>query len=517
MTLQSLLLRLSELAAVSPVVLLLVKISIVLAVAWLVHFSLQRANARWRVFLWRAASLALLLLPFTGSLRSPVGLEWQTVPAALTTGGLEEALAFSPDAEGIGMEPDSPPSSEHSSSSAAELPHTIVRTPLGTTSAESGLSHVFDWSILLLSVWALGVTCGLLRLAFASSRIRSLVRASQAAPTWISSKAGCLVQQLSLPRVAVRECAHLNSPVILGIGKKTILLPNAVCCNEYRREMSHILLHELAHLRGRDLGWNLTMHITSALLWFHPCVWRIRYAHMVACEQIADIEAARTVGDTEAYQRTLARIALQAAGSPISGLAMARSSSSVRRRLRVLSLTVRFAELSRSTFWLAVLTTVATVFAIGGIRVVFAEDDERWTLAFANDTEYGTVTLYDAPEISMGIPRLSAPTAIHSAKGDVQVAWDEFAVLKLNSLASEDLGVLADLPVDTVGGLTISNCELDAADFEVMGRFRGLRIPNLDECSMASDLEIEALAVAGGLQRFSFSAANEDDVEMFIR
>ena len=43
--------------------LLLAKASVLLVLAWLLHFSLSRANPRWRVLLWRSLAVGLVALP----------------------------------------------------------------------------------------------------------------------------------------------------------------------------------------------------------------------------------------------------------------------------------------------------------------------------------------------------------------------------------------------------------------------------------------------------------------------
>ena len=50
---------------------LLTKATLLLAVAWLVHFSLARANPRWRTLLWRgvAGSLGLMAVWTSASVR----------------------------------------------------------------------------------------------------------------------------------------------------------------------------------------------------------------------------------------------------------------------------------------------------------------------------------------------------------------------------------------------------------------------------------------------------------------
>ena len=44
-------------------VVLLLKITAILLAAWLAHLALERANPRWRVFLWRVTAVGLIALP----------------------------------------------------------------------------------------------------------------------------------------------------------------------------------------------------------------------------------------------------------------------------------------------------------------------------------------------------------------------------------------------------------------------------------------------------------------------
>ena len=67
------------------------------------------------------------------------------------------------------------------------------------------------------------------------------------------------------------------------------------------------------------------LQLASILLWFHPLAWRIRAAHIAACEAVCDAVAADSLGDVALYARTLARLALQVGKiAPTPGLAMAR-------------------------------------------------------------------------------------------------------------------------------------------------------------------------------------------------
>ena len=127
--------------------------------------------------------------------------------------------------------------------------------------------------------------------------------------------------------------AQVASPCLAGAVHPTVLLPGYVCEPEEKIDLRTILAHELAHLRGCDLAWNLACQVTSILLWFHPLAWRLRAAHAGACESVCDAVAADLLNHVPAYNRTLARLALQVeAAPPAASLAMARIST-VRRRI----------------------------------------------------------------------------------------------------------------------------------------------------------------------------------------
>ena len=95
---------LAQLSAMSPWALLLSKATLLLVVAWLLHFVLARSNPRWRVFLWRGVVAGLGLL-VVGPLALPglnIRIEApepippvapQSLPAAAASDALASPLA----------------------------------------------------------------------------------------------------------------------------------------------------------------------------------------------------------------------------------------------------------------------------------------------------------------------------------------------------------------------------------------------------------------------------------------
>jgi beta-lactamase regulating signal transducer with metallopeptidase domain len=91
--------------------------------------------------------------------------------------------------------------------------------------------------------------------------------------------------------LSVIEHPMIGSPALFGLIKPRLLLPLELNSRFSDAELRHIFLHELAHLKRRDLWTNWLLIITQALHWFNPLVWfaarRIRADREFACDAMA--------------------------------------------------------------------------------------------------------------------------------------------------------------------------------------------------------------------------------------
>ena len=113
---------------------------------------------------------------------------------------------------------------------------------------------------------------------------------------------------MSLPhRVRVRRLEGLSAPLTYGLFRPVILLPANLA--EDSPDLTHILHHELAHIRHWDVGWKLLMLVTLAVHWFNPLVWGMTWLVSQDLEMRCDAEAVRALGDDakKAYAWTLIR------------------------------------------------------------------------------------------------------------------------------------------------------------------------------------------------------------------
>lgn len=74
---------------------------------------------------------------------------------------------------------------------------------------------------------------------------------------------------------ALRWCAEISVPVVIGVLRPVILLPAAAATGLSMDQLQAVIAHELAHVRRYDLVVNLLQRVIETLLFFHPAVWWI--------------------------------------------------------------------------------------------------------------------------------------------------------------------------------------------------------------------------------------------------
>jgi beta-lactamase regulating signal transducer with metallopeptidase domain len=108
----------------------------------------------------------------------------------------------------------------------------------------------------------------------------------------------------------LKETALVESPALFGVFRPVLLLPPGFLDRLSETEIRHVFLHELAHLKRRDLWVNWLMAVAQAAHWFNPVVWlvfrRMRLERELACDEMA-LRACRA-SDPKAYGQTILRL-----------------------------------------------------------------------------------------------------------------------------------------------------------------------------------------------------------------
>ena len=152
----------------------------------------------------------------------------------------------------------------------------------------------------------------------------------------VQARVRVLARSLGMEQaVAVVESFEVAVPMVVGILRPVILLPSSTHAGLRPDELEAVLLHELAHIRRRDLWVGFVQGLVEVVLFFHPAVWwisrRLRAERELCCDDavLAGGMSARL------YAGALLRLSEQrlfgahSAASPMAASASVSSVSSV--------------------------------------------------------------------------------------------------------------------------------------------------------------------------------------------
>jgi beta-lactamase regulating signal transducer with metallopeptidase domain len=159
------------------------------------------------------------------------------------------------------------------------------------------------WRSWLALVWLVGVSWHLGRLLVQRGRLKRLL--TRSAPATEPNLLGLVAQaaeQLGLRRPPAVLLADLEgSPFVCGLLRPVLVLPRGLLTALDADQWHQVLLHEMAHLKRRDLLWGWVPEIARLVYFFHPVAhWvcaRIRLERELACDQLAMALSGRGAAD----------------------------------------------------------------------------------------------------------------------------------------------------------------------------------------------------------------------------
>ena len=341
------------------VLVILIKATVLLLAALGITRVMERGSAVSRHLVWFVSLGALLLIPALASW-SPLRLAILPSEAAAPEYG---APTMSGPSTITGAPTGAPtvagpttPSSTPNVDAAANTVRNIVspKTPwFGILSDPKTLFVIWAAVALLFAGW----------LAFGAMSVHRIIRRSRTldAPDWMNPlwEVADRLELDKAPRLVRSEDAKM--PFACGLLRPTIVLP-AECDSWTLDRRRAVLLHELAHVRRRDLVGHTVGRFACALYWFHPLVWtaakRLRSESERACDDLALNCGARASDYAEHLLDIVTGVRHHA--TPAVALAMARRKEFEGRMLAILD-----PELRRGA-----PTRRQTVGLVGGLAVL---------------------------------------------------------------------------------------------------------------------------------------------------
>jgi beta-lactamase regulating signal transducer with metallopeptidase domain len=147
------------------------------------------------------------------------------------------------------------------------------------------------WQAWLLFAWGVVILCNLGRLIRQRNRLARFLRQSAPADAVLAGLVEETAGRLGLrhrPQAVVTDADC--SPFVCGIRRPVVVLSRKLAASLSTSELGQVLLHELAHVRRRDLLWGWIGEAARVVYFYHPVVhwisYRLRLERELACDQI---------------------------------------------------------------------------------------------------------------------------------------------------------------------------------------------------------------------------------------
>jgi bla regulator protein BlaR1 len=267
--------------------------AVVFSLAWLLASRFRLFSARVNCWIWRLACAKVL-----------VALFWtQGVALPLLGAAPEGDVCLSPvaAAEPVSLVP----------VQRLQRPLAISQPIVPARKTSEAVNHRIHWLMLF---WVSGVALSVGLTARQWVIVRRLRRSS--AP--ILDEQLLNIYRLAAAELKFRRAPDLRtsslvrSPLLTGIWRPVILLPDAGGVHFVESEQRLMLMHELTHQLRRDLAWNWLPTIVGWLFFFHPLVWVMRRAWIESQEAACDeFLLQRQITQPAEYGRLLVKVAAQ--------------------------------------------------------------------------------------------------------------------------------------------------------------------------------------------------------------
>ncbi len=195
-------------------------------------------------------------------------------------------------------------------------------------------ASLLPWTPWITALWMIGVAVSALRLLGGAWRLhRWATRETSPAPSEWQECCDSLGRRLGLRSpVPLRESPRVHGPLIVGWFRPMLVLPLGMLQSLPGLQIEALLLHELAHVHGRDPLIHLLQRAVETLLFYHPAVWWVSEQIRREREHRCDDRVIEAQGEGHSLAEALVTLAERMQSA--EPLALAATDGSVASRVR---------------------------------------------------------------------------------------------------------------------------------------------------------------------------------------
>lgn len=269
---------------------------LLLALALVDLLARKRSRATVRYVIWMLMLLKLAL-PVDFSLPTGlVRLETRTVVELMERPRtIAEPMMF-----------DNLTAGEVAASTVAAVDRNDSKKVLATTTMET-----LTWRGALFGIWAIGFWAGGFVVVARSFALRRLVKRAETASEELKDALRASARSVGVAgKISVRITEEIQAPALAGLFRPVILLPPSVVAGLSAQELRAVLVHELSHVRRRDVLVNCAQAVLQIVHFFNPFVWLANARIRQLREEAVDEMALVSLGDAnDVYPETLVHVA----------------------------------------------------------------------------------------------------------------------------------------------------------------------------------------------------------------
>ena len=191
-------------------------------------------------------------------------------------------------------------------------------------------------------------------------------------------------------RIAVRTSDKISSPLMTGVFKPTLLLPETAMDEE---QLNNVLAHEMIHFKRKDILLKWFVSIVKCIHWFNPAVYYISRQADIECEISCDLAVVKGMSKEQEAKYISTILALISAGNRRTAAlttGMTSDKKTLKRRFMMIKNKVTFNKKTLTiSIILAVILLCGTVLASGLLNDTFISEYENELLSVSTDIREG--------------------------------------------------------------------------------------------------------------------------------
>ncbi len=271
--------------------------AVLVVAATLIAWCLRRSSPTLRYWLWQIVAIKLLVMPFW-TFYVPLPAWLKAVPAT------PPAVMQPAETRGSALE-------SVATAGLLSLRETArVRADDKTPNRLAETLAAITWPAWLLVGWFAIVAGQTFRLLVQSRRLGRLLKQAIPANDAIAALVAELAGEVKLRRVPAVVLVNNDCPLfVCGLWQPTLVMPSRLLASLSSAERRQVILHELAHVKRRDLFWGWPVEIARTIYFFNPLVYwvgyQLRLERELACDQLAMARSGHPPAD---YAQTLINV-----------------------------------------------------------------------------------------------------------------------------------------------------------------------------------------------------------------